>query len=94
MQRLLHRDSQGCRRPKARDLEDAARATLDSLAGRCLTDAEWMRARAKLVEFMSILRTWDQQAKTSNSRTDNVVVMPKKIAGRERVQEEPCQREH
>jgi hypothetical protein len=38
----------------------AARAALESAAARPLTDAEWERARTRLVEFVSILRQWNQ----------------------------------
>jgi hypothetical protein len=41
-------------RPESR--EDAARAALDSRAGRTPTSAEWLVARAKLLEFVTILR--------------------------------------
>jgi hypothetical protein len=43
-----------------RTLESAARAALDSKVGRSLTDAEWNHTRTKLVEFVTILRRWDQ----------------------------------
>ena len=41
-------------------LESAARAALDSKVSSPLTDAEWNHARTKLVEFVTILRRWDQ----------------------------------
>jgi len=44
-------------------LESVARVALDSRAGRRLTDVEWIGARAKLLEFMSMLRTWYQKSK-------------------------------
>src|SRR6266567_2440143 len=40
----------------------AARAALESVAARTLTDTEWERSRARLVEFVNILRLWDRQA--------------------------------
>jgi len=43
--------------------EGAARATLDSHAGRILTDAEWARAQGRLLEFFTILRAWHQKIK-------------------------------
>jgi hypothetical protein len=47
--------------------EVAARRALDLLARRTLTNAEWSRARAKLLEFISILRAWDRQPSTAES---------------------------
>jgi hypothetical protein len=35
-------------------------------------------ARARLLEFTGMLRTRDQQCKTSESEADNVVVIPKR----------------
>ena len=55
--------------------ENAARAALESRAGRTLTDMEWAQARARLLEFATILRSWDQKAKSGNSRLDNVEVL-------------------
>ena len=31
---------------------------------------EWAQARAKLLEFATILRSWDQKAKSGNSRLE------------------------
>ena len=45
--------------------KNAARAALESRA----------QARARLLEFATILRSWDQKAKTGNSRLDNVEVL-------------------
>lgn len=47
--------------------EVTARQALDLLAGRTLTNAEWSRIRAKLLEFVSILRAWDRQPRTTES---------------------------
>ena len=47
--------------------EIAARRALDLLVGRTLTNAEWSRARAKLLQFMSILRAWDRQPSPTES---------------------------
>jgi hypothetical protein len=55
------RFSESCLDP----LESAARAALEARGGRCFTDSEWMRVQRNLLEFMNILRTWDQQAKMS-----------------------------
>jgi hypothetical protein len=44
--------------------EGAARAALDSQAGRTLTDADWAAAKDRLREFFNILRGWDRQART------------------------------
>lgn len=57
--------------------EVAARAALERHGGRALTDAEWARARARLLEFISILRTWDRQAKTNEFEVGNVVCIRK-----------------
>ena len=70
-----------------------ARAALDSGAGRRLTDAEWVGGRARLLEFMGILRTWNQQAKTSEPEAGSVVIVANPIAEIDEVQELPCQRE-
>ncbi len=56
-------------------LEDGARASLNRCAGRVLTDAEWARARGRLLEFMNILRNWDRQGETKQSEAGNVVVI-------------------
>jgi hypothetical protein len=61
----------------------AARAALESAAARPLTDAEWERARTRLVEFVTILRDWDWERKAEALkaevlkayRGDNVVRM-------------------
>ena len=46
---------------RARSCEDAARAALDLRSGRALTDTEWEGARASLIEFVNILRSWEQK---------------------------------
>jgi hypothetical protein len=46
-------------------LESAARAALEQRAGRTLIDAEWVRARAKFMEFVGILRGWDRNTTAS-----------------------------
>ena len=51
----------------------AARAALESVAARPLTDPEWERARTRLVEFVSILRQWNRQAEAKKSRSDKVI---------------------
>jgi hypothetical protein len=60
-----------------RQMEAAARSAIELRAGRALTDAEWAAARARLLEFAGILRTWDRMTTAS---------------GRGKV-EGPCQRE-
>jgi hypothetical protein len=42
--------------------EVAARAALELRVGHSLTDAEWADARARLVEFVSILRAWERES--------------------------------
>lgn len=51
---------------------DAARAALDSRAGRTLTGAEWAVAQARLLEFVTILRGWAQKIKNGESAFGNV----------------------
>jgi hypothetical protein len=53
-------------------LEDVARLTLDLHAGCRLSEDEWSETRAKLLEFMTILREWDQRAKNPKPRRGNV----------------------
>ena len=53
-------------------IDDAARAALDLRAGRSLSDAELARVRTKLLEFMIILRGWDQKAKNTSAGLGNV----------------------
>lgn len=48
----------GGRSPK--QLEAAARAAIELRAGRILTDAEWAAMRARILEFASVVRAWDQ----------------------------------
>ncbi len=45
-------------------LESAARLSIEMRAGRSLTDLEWARARARLLELVTILRAWEHQTKT------------------------------
>jgi hypothetical protein len=51
-------------------LEHAARAALSSGLGRDLTDVEWRRARARVLEFVTILRAWDRKALTGEAEVD------------------------
>lgn len=53
-------------------LENAAHGALESRAGRTLTDAEWAQTRAKLLEFITILRGWDQKAGNTAPTFGNV----------------------
>lgn len=48
----------------ARELERKARRLLELRAGRTFDHAEWKRIRAKLMEFHSVLRGWEEQAAT------------------------------
>jgi hypothetical protein len=59
-------------RPKSH--EDAARAALDSLAGCTLTGSEWAVAKAKLLEFVIILRGWAEKSKNGELGFGNVEV--------------------
>lgn len=47
--------------------ENSARAALEELAGRRLSDQEWDRSRARLLQFVSMLREWHQGSMTSES---------------------------
>lgn len=56
--------------------EDAARAALESSAGRALTDGEWAQQRSRFLRLATILRGWDQKAgNTMPSRLGNVEVL-------------------
>jgi hypothetical protein len=55
------------------ELEKAARAALDHQFKRCLTDEEWTQARRSLLEFVTILRDWGEQAQTYESHSGTVV---------------------
>jgi hypothetical protein len=50
-----------------RTSESMARAALERCGGRALTDPEWARARAALIEFATILRRWTAQAEPDDS---------------------------
>ncbi len=54
------------------DLEGTARTTLELCTGHSITDSEWAEARAKLLEFMTLLRDWELNAKTSASELGKV----------------------
>ncbi len=54
-------------------LECAAREALSTRTGRVLTDTEWARARTRLLEFVTILRVWNEKANTPASGLGNVV---------------------
>ena len=62
------------------DFESAARGVLEGVASRTFSDLEWEQVRARLLEFVGILREWDQ---TSAPRADSVVVMIRHPATRE-----------
>jgi hypothetical protein len=51
-------------------LEQAARTALSSGTGRDLTDVEWRRARARVLEFVTLLRAWDRKARTGEAEVD------------------------
>jgi len=52
--------------------EPAARETLRAHLGRALTDVEWAQARVRLLEFVTILRRWNDKANTPASGVGNV----------------------
>jgi len=49
----------------AREKESAARTALEERAGRTLSDLEWDRARARLLEFAALLRAWHRKGTSS-----------------------------
>ena len=55
------------RRPPAFEQELTARAAVEARAGRTFSDPEWGRARARLVQFASILRAWHREATAGES---------------------------
>jgi hypothetical protein len=58
--------------PSARASESAARAALDSACGNNISDAEWGRSRARLLEFVGILRGWNQKTTNAGPGLGNV----------------------
>jgi hypothetical protein len=50
--------------------EEAARAAVELRADRAFTDSEWAAARARLLDFADILRSWEKR--TSLSERGNV----------------------
>jgi hypothetical protein len=52
--------------------ESAARAAFASRMGRTVTDVEWAGARARFLEFATILHDWDQKTKNGESGFGNV----------------------
>ena len=55
--------------------EKAARDTLNVHIGRDTSDAEWTRARARLLEFVTVLRSWDLPVETDESEVGNVILI-------------------
>ena len=64
---ILGRDD---RRP--RQVEADARAAIATRTDRTLTDAEWAVQRARILEFVHILRVWDREPVAP--RRDNLEV--------------------
>jgi hypothetical protein len=58
---------------RQRQLEVAARTAIEQRIERKLTEAEWSAMRAKLVEFVAIVRAWDQA--TTGPRRGKVEVL-------------------
>ena len=42
-------------------LDDAARAAIESIAGRRLANSEWVAMGGKLLEFASLVRGWERK---------------------------------
>jgi hypothetical protein len=59
------------KRPES--FEGAARAALDSRAGRALTDADWAVAKDRLLDFFAILRAWGLRATNETASRDLVM---------------------
>jgi hypothetical protein len=51
-----------------RRLEIAARTNFEVRSGRKLTDAEWAAMRSKLMEFVAILRDWEETTTRRRAR--------------------------
>ena len=68
----MHGKSDRCDRSPNR-LEAAARAAIELRADRPLTEVEWSAARARLLEFGAILRSWERT--TAAPRRGNVEVL-------------------
>lgn len=62
-------------------LENAARGALAAVTGKSPTDESWERARARLLQFVSILRTWQRAADVEQLRAAEVSRMRKKPTG-------------
>jgi hypothetical protein len=73
-------------------LKDAARSSLSQSAGHALTDSEWARSSAKLLEYVKTLRTWDHSTRNEPTQAGNVVLIQEGSEGGG-VTELPCQRE-
>jgi hypothetical protein len=52
--------------------ESNARAAMEVPVGGVLTDPDWGRARARPLEFVSILRAWHREYRVSESEALNV----------------------
>jgi Protein of unknown function (Hypoth_ymh) len=51
--------------------EETARSAIEARTGRPLSDAEWSRAGARLLEFATILRAWDEKSRdATETETD------------------------
>jgi len=62
---LASAEHSGADKPEFREttsqaLENGARTTLDSCAGRTFSDEEWIQARAKLIQYTAVLRDWEK----------------------------------
>jgi hypothetical protein len=63
----LHLDAARWRREPASEKEAAARAAIEARAGHPISDLEWGRVRARLLEFASVLRVWHQESQAGES---------------------------
>jgi hypothetical protein len=62
-----NRDAVSRKSGPAAEEQRAARAALEACAGRTVSDMEWNRARARLMEFVSILCVWHLGALSGES---------------------------
>ena len=52
-------------------LEYKARAAVESIGGKVLSDEDWQRARPRLLEFGRLLRSWELQRR-SNAANEEI----------------------
>ena len=63
----LKADAERWQSSPASEKERAARSALEARTGRTFSDLEWARARARMLDFVSILRAWHREGTTTAS---------------------------